>query len=171
MSQLLRVLNAFKRSIADATLTAHQTQCRVWSMDRLAYPGIINLYGKHGVGKTVLGWRLVAEGHATYAVEPSHITDAANPAVILFVDNAGHRRGEFRYILGELERARVSRAVIATRERVEDTVTSREMACTEEDIQIACKNMARLGFPATDQPATQLWEVLQNACGLNDNQY
>lgn len=170
MSQLLRVLNILKRSIADATLTRQQIQCRAWLLDRLAYPGIVNLYGKHGAGKTVLGWRLVAEGHATYAVEPPRIADSADPTRILFVDNTGHRRNDFRHILGELERARVTRAVIVTRERVEDTVISLELACTEEDIQIAQRNIARLGYSAADQPATQLWEVLQNACGLNINQ-
>ena len=123
---------------------------------------MVNLYGPHGSGKTVLGWYLTNEGQATYVVEPTQITTAEYIPSIFFVDNAGHRRGDYRTILGNLERARINKTVVVTLERIDDSVQAFELRCTSDDIQIARANLAQLGYPAETGHPLDLWDMLQS---------
>lgn len=169
MSQYIRILNAIRKNIARLSLTKSQADCRIAILERLEYPGVVNLYGPHGSGKTVLGWCLASEGQAAYLVEPTRLM-AAEQAPKVFIDNAGHRRSDYRRILGDLERARIRQAVIVTLERIEDSVQAFELYCTPEDTQIACANLTQLGYPvgllendSSIEPPPDLWNMLQRA--------
>lgn len=171
MSRYIQVLNALKQNMARLSLTSGQTTCRTQILERLAYPGILNLYGLHGSGKTVLGWYLASEGHAIYVVEPSRLhtleqdLPAESGSVIAFVDNAGHRRDEYRRILDELTRMRIRQAVIVTQERIEDFVQAVMLAYAPSDMDIVINNLSRVGFPPVpppnEAPFLDLWDVLQ----------
>lgn len=171
MSRYIQILNALKQNMARLSLTSGQAMCRAQILERLAYPGILNLYGARGSGKTVLGWCLASEGHAMYIVEPSRLhtikqeLPAESSSVIVFVDNAGHRRDEYRRILDELARARIRQTVIVTQERIEDFVQAVMLACVPSDMDIAANNLSRLGFPpvlpSNEVPFLDLWDVLQ----------
>jgi hypothetical protein len=167
MSQYIKILNMLKENIVRLTLTPGQAACRVHILERLEYPGIINLYGARGSGKTVLGWCLASEGHAQYIVEPmqlgtERLTNSGPSSV--FIDNADHRRVAYRHILDKLAHARIRRAIIATQERIEDFVQAVPLTCTLADITTAADNLSRLGFPPTqpsdNTPYLDLWDVL-----------
>jgi len=162
MSPYIQILNALKKHISQLSLTHSQADCRISILERLNYPGIVNLYGSHGSGKTFLGWSLASEGHANYVIEPKQIAAMDGPASIFFVDNAGYRRSDYRAVLGDLERARVNKAVVVTLERIDDSVQAFQLCCTSEDIQIACANFAQIGYPPKTGQCADLWDLLQS---------
>lgn len=166
MSRYIQVLNALKQHITQLPLTSGQVACRIYILERLEYAGVLNLYGPRGSGKTVLGWCLAQEKHANYITEPSLIpTIEQLPATILFIDNATHQREAYRHILDDLARARVRRAVVVSRERIEDFVQAVPITCTPADVEIAVRNLTQLGFPPASPPNEipflDLWDVLQ----------
>jgi hypothetical protein len=165
MSRYIQILNALKQNITHLSLTPNQADCRTKILERLEYPGILNLSGPNGSGKTVLGWHLANEGHVVYVEEPARICTMQNGPAILFVDNAGHSRDEYRCILDTLDRAHIACAVIVSQERIEDYVLSLVLACDQDDINIAVDNLSRLGFSLTvrsdETTFLDLWDVLQ----------
>lgn len=163
MSQYIRILNAIKKNIARLSLTKSQADCRFAILERLDYPGVINLYGPHGSGKTFLGWDLANQGQVVYVVEPMQLEPHEQPTSIFIIDNAGHRRNDYRCILGDLERARINKAVIVTLERIEDSVQAFELRCTPDDMQIAYANLTQLGYPLETESLVDLWDMLQQA--------
>jgi hypothetical protein len=96
-------------------------------------------------------------------VEPTVISDILPNSQILFIDNAGYRRSDYRAILGKLERKRVNKAIIVTNERIEDDITAIELSCNSRDIQTAFDNFLRLDITA--QPiitANNLWDLFSH---------
>jgi polynucleotide 5'-kinase involved in rRNA processing len=73
VSQYIRILNTIRKNNARLSLTQSQADCRIAILERLEYPGIVNLFGPHGSGKTFLGWCLANEERTTYIVEPAQI--------------------------------------------------------------------------------------------------
>jgi hypothetical protein len=161
VSQYIRILNMIRKNTARLSLTKSQADCRIAILERLEYPGIVNLFGPHGSGKTFLGWCLANEERTRYIVEPSQIVAVERATHIVVIDNAGHHRSDYRRILGDLESARINRAVVVTLERIEDSVQAFELHCTPEDIHTACDNMTQLGHPIEADLPVDLWDMLQ----------
>ena len=161
MSQYIRIINTVRKNIARLPLTKSQADCRVALIERLEYPGVVNLYGPHGCGKTFVGWCMANEGRVAYVVEPAQLATVEHKTPAVLIDNAGHRRTDYRRILGDLERARINRAIAVTLERIEDSVQAFELHCTPDDIHIACGNMAQLGFLIEADHPVDLWDMLQ----------
>lgn len=144
--------------------TNSQLSVSTFLLDRLIYPGFVNLNGKHGVGKTFLGWHMDRTNCVQYCVEPTVINDILPNSQILFIDNAGYRRSDYRAILGKLERQRVNKAIIVTNERIEDDVTGVELKCNSQDIQTVSNSFLRLGI--IEQPiinVNNLWDLFSHA--------
>ncbi len=161
MSQYIRIINAVRTNIARLPLTKSQADCRIALIERLEYPGVVNLYGPHGCGKTFVGWCMANEGRVAYVVEPAQLAAVEHKTPAIFIDNAEHRRTDYRRILDDLERARINRAVVITLERIEDSVQAFELHCTPDDIHLVCTNMAKLGHPIEAMLPVDLWDVLQ----------
>lgn len=161
MSQYIRILNTIKKNTAHLSLTKSQAGCRTAILERLEYPGIVNLFGQHGSGKTVLGWCLANEGRMNYIVEPAQLAAVERAARVVVIDNAGHRRSEYRHLLGEMERTRINKAVVVTLERIEDSIQAFELYCAPDDMRIACENMAQFGFLIEADLPMDLWDMLQ----------
>ena len=161
MSQYIRILNMIRKNTTRLSLTKSQVDCRIAILERLEYPGIVNLFGPHGSGKTFLGWCLANEERTRYIVEPAQIVAVERATHIVVIDNAGHHRSDYRNILGDLERSRINKAVVVTLERIEDSVQAFELQCTPEDIHTACGNMTQLGHPIEADLPVDLWDMLQ----------
>ena len=114
MSQYIRILNTIRKNSAHLPLTRSQTACRLAILERLKYPGIVNLFGLHGSGKTVLGWRLANDGQSSYVVEPAQLATVERGTSAIVIDNSGHHRDDYRRILGDLERACINKAMVIT---------------------------------------------------------
>lgn len=164
MSRYIRLLNSIKANITTLQPTPSQQACRARIEGRLVYPGIVNLYGHQGTGKTVLGWALCNEGHATFVVYPrQRDLEVLRQRDFVFVDNAEADHRAFRRLLGELETANVQRAVIATHYPADDYVFRAELSLTEEDIAVALQNLKALGFRTSESRFSTLWHLALQA--------
>jgi hypothetical protein len=164
MSRYIRILNDIKSKIHLFTLTPSQISCRGRIEERLAYPGVVNLYGLHGVGKTVLGWAMAADARVVYLVHPSQLKAsllADDPVV--FVDNANANRIAFRRLLGTLESARIERATVVTHRPADEYVFRAELCLTAGDAETVRKNLKGLGYPTDGGDWTNLWHGLLQA--------
>jgi hypothetical protein len=161
VSQYIRILNTVKKNMARLRLTRSQTDCRIAILERLEYPGVVNLFGLHGSGKTVLGWCLANEGRMNYVVEPIQLAAVERGTHAVVIDNSGYYRSDYRHILGDLEHVHVNKAVVITSERIEDSVQAFELHCTPDDIHTACENLAQLGYPIEADFPVDLWDMLQ----------
>jgi hypothetical protein len=164
MSRYIKAVNAIKQNITRISLTSGQAFCRIHILERIEYPGVINLYGGSGSGKTVLGWCLESEGHFTYIVEPALLHNFKGIDKVVFIDNGSHHREDYRHILDDLARERINQAIVVTRDRIDDYVQSVLLSCTESDIKIALNNLLLLGFKPPSKSETSLfrdlWDVL-----------
>lgn len=164
MSRYIRQLNSIKANLGTLPLTPSQMACRTRIEERLTYPGIVNLYGLPGTGKTVLGWALSWGGSVTFMPHPmQRVSNIPRTHEFVFVDDAQAEHGAFRRLLGELEAAGVQRAVIATRQPVDDYVFRAELNLTDEDIAVALQNLKGLGFPTNETRFSTLWHLLLQA--------
>jgi hypothetical protein len=167
MSQYIRILNHLKGNIGSLPPTPSQEACRIAIMDRMAYPGVINLYGATGTGKTVLGWMMAALGNVAYFVHADHITSpASRSAPIAFIDNAPRERSNFRHLLARLESAGIDRSVIVTRYPADDYIFRTELELTPEDMAIVRKSLARFGYSCqANADAMNLWHLMTHTIG------
>ena len=160
----MRILNHIKSDIRVFGLTTSQILCRERIEERLVYPGMVNLYGLHGVGKTVLGWALAADGEVEYVVHPSLLDkNSLMGTSIAFVDNADADRITFRRLLGELESAGIERAILVTHRPADEYVFRAELGLTAEDVETVRKNLSRLGYRSVEGEWSNLWHGLLQA--------
>lgn len=165
MSRYIRILNDIKSNIGVLPLTPSQISCRTRIEERLVYPGVVNLYGRHGVGKTILGWAMTVDGKVVYVVDPSRLkVSLLADTPVVFVDNADADRLAFRRLLGALESARIERAVVVTHRPADEYVFRAELELTVEDVETVRKNLRRLGYPGIEDDWSNLWYgLLQTA--------
>jgi len=161
VSRYIRTLNNIKLNIGVLPLTPSQIACRARIEERLAYPGVVNLYGLHGTGKTVLGWAMADGRKAVYVVHPSRLAESSLASdAIVFVDNAEANRTAFRRLLGILDSAGTERVVVVTHPPADDYVFRAELELTHEDVKTVQKNLKRLGYPVSKGDWSNLWYVL-----------
>lgn len=164
VSRYIRILNDIKSKINLLTLTPSQISCRARIEDRLAYPGMVNLYGLHGVGKTFLGWAMAADPRVVYLVHPSRLSEiSAADHPIVFVDNANADRIEFRRLLGALESAGIAKATVVTHRPADEYVFRAELGLTAKDMEMTRENLRSLGYPTAGMDWTSLWHGLLQA--------
>jgi hypothetical protein len=161
VSRYIRILNDIKSKVHLLALTPSQISCQGCIEERLAYPGVVNLYGLHGVGKTILGWAMAADARVVYLVHPSRLREiplADNP--IVFVDNANADRIAFRRLLGAFESAGIEKATVVTHRPADEYVFRAELGLTAEDVETVRKNLKGLGYRAVGDDWTNLWHGL-----------
>jgi hypothetical protein len=171
VSTYIRILNKIKSATDTLRLTSSQEACRARIEERLSYPGVVNLYGSRGTGKTFLGWKMSAENRAVYVVHPYALPQITREIsftgdTIAFIDNVGEGRLEFRKVLIDLESADNLRAIIVTRHPADDYVFRAELELTEADIDTVRQNLRRLGFSIQASEWRNLWDGLLKAAGV-----
>ena len=166
MNRYTCILNSLKLNISHIQLTPSQMACRACIKERLFYPGVVNLYGPSGVGKTLMGWVLANSGFATYLVHPTkHEQIDLCTVNIVFVDNARSDRISFRQLMGTLESRGVERIIVVTRSPADDYVFRTELSLSNEDIAIAQRNLADMGYQIRIQNYMNLWQLLRKTAG------
>lgn len=66
MNRFVEILNRIRQNANASWLTpSQQTACNLLC-ERLKFLDEVNLWGRHGVGKTFVGWMLRAQGVAVY---------------------------------------------------------------------------------------------------------
>jgi hypothetical protein len=164
VSHYIRILNNVKSAIAELPLTPSQDACNARIMERLAYPGTVNLYGGQGTGKTVLGWAMVARGQAAYVTHLSRIEGSlpTNDEIVV-LDNAQADKAALRRSLVSLESAGIERVVIVTRLPADDYVFRAELRLTSDDTRMVAENLRKLGHSVPDGSWGSLWHMVMHA--------
>jgi len=164
VSRYIRILNSIKSAVGTLPLTPSQDVCNARILERLAYPGVVNLYGVQGTGKTVLGWAMAAKGQATYVTHLSKLKDSSPTSDgIVTLDNAEADKTGFRRSLVALESAGIERIVIVTRLPADDYVFRAELRLTNDDIEIVLENLRKLGYSTPQRSFSNLWHILLQA--------
>jgi hypothetical protein len=167
MSRYIQILNAIKTNIGHLGLTPSQLACKIRLEEELAYPGVVNLYGLPGVGKTVLGWAMAHSGASVYVVHPYHWnTSHLSQAPIVFIDNVEEDRSSFRHLRATLKPLGIDRFIVASQAPIDDFVSRTELFCTREDMQVVQRNLTSLGYQGSMQGCTNLWLLLAHVARL-----
>ena len=161
MSDLIRVLNLIKTRRNLTWLTASQQGALAALRKALRVPGTVNLFGAEGVGKTFLAWVLAAELGYTYVPHISHLerdNDLQLAGVV--VDNCQPGRLAHRDTLKMLRFQTVRRAVLVTRQIVDDYTYYVELGLTSDDQAKAQDNLASIGLFHKIDKAPNLWHLV-----------
>jgi hypothetical protein len=92
---------------------------------------LINVYGRHGVGKTVLAWVLARDGFGTYCPTPSDLPAHTSRAL---VDGFTGGRREARRLIDQMRQSEVHQAVLFTTSPIDDDLPIFEVRLLPEDI-------------------------------------
>ena len=104
---------------------------------------------------------MAADRKVVYMVHPSRLKESLlTGSPVVFVDNADADRIAFRRLLGALESAEIERAVVVTHRPADEYVFRAELELTAEDVEMVCKNLNRLGYPAVEGDWSNLWHGL-----------
>jgi hypothetical protein len=161
VSRYIQVLNSIKENISNIQLTPSQQECLQIIEGRLSFPGVVNVYGLHGVGKTVMGWAMNSAKKVNYIIHPTLLfSEIRTENKIIFIDNGPSDHSSFRKLMAKLESCRIDKAVIVSNKPIEDYVFRFELHLSDDDILIAKKNIEFLGYKVTDKSWNNLWHGL-----------
>lgn len=161
MSEFTRILNTIKTHWDTSWLTPSQQQCLAELQASLRVPGSVNLFGKHGVGKTFLAWALARENGLAYfshltLFEQAETVDAAG----VIIDNCLPSRIEHRKVLKALQFRGVKRSILITTELVHDYTHYSELVLTPADVQKVRDNLETIGIYVNTIEEGDLWKLL-----------
>jgi len=165
MSEFVRVLNIIKTHWDLSWLTYSQRQCLEKLQSQLRVPRTVNLYGKHGVGKTFLAWALARESGLTYF---PHLTlfvqaeDLDDDAII--IDNCLSVRSQHRDVLKVLDFRGVKRAVLITPRLIQDYTHYCQLLLTPDDISKVQDNLESIGINTQVTDVSSLWSLVNPYC-------
>jgi len=147
MSDFVRILNSIKTHWDLSWLTPSQQQCLAELQASLRVPGSINLFGKHGVGKTFLAWAVARENGLAYFPHPAlfeqaEIVDAEG----VIIDNCLPGRIEHREVLKVLQLRGIKRSILITTELIHDYIHYCELTLTPDDMQKVLSNLETIGI-------------------------
>ena len=129
--------------------------------EQLRAPGMVNLCGRGGVGKTFLAWTLADELGYTYLPHSSRLRrNEGLQSTGIVLDNCLPTRQAHRDALRILQFRDVHHAVMITRETVSDYIHYVELRLTPGDQAKVRGNLASLGlFPELDEAPNLWWLV------------
>lgn len=162
MSDLIRRLNIIKRERKNKWLT-HSQEIAFSSIKRmLRIPGMVNLHGASGVGKTFLSWTIADELRYRYLSHPNQILQLGSSKLEgIILDNSVHLRLAHRELLKELQLLHIIRAIIVTRKPIQDYISSIELNLTVSDQKKVIENLTGVGILTTNiTQKTNLWYLI-----------
>ncbi len=162
MSEFIRRLNAIKTRWDPAWLTPSQQQCLIELQAALRVPGSVNLFGKHGVGKTFLAWVLARESDLIYFPHLALLEQAENTnADGVIIDNCLPGRIEHREVLKLLRFRGIKRSILITTELIHDYTYQSELILTPADLQKVRDNLETVGiYVDAFAEGWDLWRLL-----------
>jgi hypothetical protein len=162
MSDLIRRLNIIKRERRQKWLTHSQKIALSTIRRMLRIPGMVNLYGAAGVGKTFLAWTVADELNYIYLPHPSQLfqLNSSKPEGII-LDNSVHTRLAHRELLKELQFLQIARAIIVTRKAIQDYISFVELDLSVSDQVKVIDNLTEVGIITTNtKQFTNLWYLV-----------
>lgn len=161
MSELIRNLNLIKRHRTPEWLTSSQVTAMGYLQKALAVPGTVNLYGAAGVGKTFLGWQLADSAGYAYVPDHSGLGELDLGGIIgLIVDNCPPNRSAHREIQKLLQFRNIRRAVLISRQLIDDYTSYVQLNLDEQDVHHVVSNLMRVGMARQAHGVANLWQLL-----------
>jgi hypothetical protein len=116
VSTLLALLNVIKTQHTRDWLTPGQRPVVAWAEGQLQVPGVLNLAGPSGRGKTFCGWILARSLAAPISLDPQSLPDLGTvPNAALIIDNMLDDTRAWRTLLTDLQLRAVRHAVVISR--------------------------------------------------------
>jgi len=166
MSEFIHVINKIKAHKNFQWLTPSQKEAFKALKKALQKPEVVNLCGPVGAGKTFLCWILADELGYRYFPHRSRleVTTSLNVSGVI-IDNDLPNRESHRRLLVLLRMKNIHRAVVVTREVVQDYTCYVRLKITPMDIEKARENLLRMGVIRT-QKASNLWELVNKVLSI-----
>lgn len=167
MSDWLKLLAELKQRNPTEYLTPTQKVVHDKLCNSLNFPEWINLYGKHGVGKTFVAWSVARAIGGQHIPSPLSLENLKYGDNILLIDNAPYQESSVRKILAKCDLLGAKAIVFITRQPVSLPMKRVELySPNQEDIEIVLRTFERLGYYRRQNNLSShptLWDVLQ-AC-------
>lgn len=159
MNRFVDILNRIRQYANLNWLTPSQQVAWNLLLERLSFLDEVNLWGRHGVGKTFISWMMEAQGLAVYAPRLEEVKERSLQRTIV-VDNVSWRRGEVREVLRYCRSQGYEKIVLITTEPVQDQMSTIELRLTNEDLEKAVANLRSIRVaPYSDAPRS-LWDLI-----------
>lgn len=159
MNRFVDILNRIRQNVNTEWLTPSQEAACKLIGQRLNFLDEVNLWGKHGVGKTFIGWLLHDQGLAVYAPRLEDVEPAPLRRVVV-VDNLGWRRTAVREALHCCRSHGYDKVVLITAEPVQEQVAVVELGVTDEDLAKVAANLRSVGLAPYDEAPRNLWDLV-----------
>ncbi len=166
MNRFVDILNRIRQNANTNWLTPSQQAAHSLICERLEFLDEVNLWGRHGVGKTFVAWLFYKQGLAVYAPRMEDVEPASLLRVIV-VDNLDWRRLSAREALHHCRNLGYNKIVLITIEPVQEQIAAVELRLTEEDIAKAIANLHSIGIAPYNDAPKSLWDLV-SPLPLND---
>jgi len=161
MSEFIRLLNQIKTHRTEAWLTPSQVEAMTALQRALRIPGVVNLLGHVGVGKTFLGWSIADKMSYRYIPHIEQINDLQDMAIEgLVVDNCLPDRTAHRDVRKQLSFQNIRYAVVITRRMIDDYIPYVELKLADQDWYKVMENLGSIGAFRERASVTDLWQLL-----------
>lgn len=159
MNRFVDILNRIRQGACTEWLTPSQKAAYDLLRERLGFLDEVNLWGKHGVGKTFVGWILHQQRLAAYYPLLGQVEQ--DPLLrIVVVDNLNWQRVEVLKALHHCRSKGFDKIVLITTEPVQHQVATVELRLTPEDMEYAADNLRSVGVaPYSDSPRS-MWDLV-----------
>ena len=159
MNRFVDILNRVRQGACVDWLTPSQKAAYDLLQERLGFLDEVNLWGRHGVGKTFIGWILHQQGLAAYCPLLGQVEqDLLSHTVV--VDNLNWRRAEVLEALHHCRNKGFDKIVLITTEPVQHQIATVELRLTPKDMEHAANNLRSVGVaPYSDSPRS-LWDLV-----------
>lgn len=127
----------------------------------LRIPGVVNLFGPVGVGKTFLGWSLADEIGYVYLPHIDYLADLQKQEINgLIVDNCASDRESHRDILKQISFQKIRHAVLITQQMIDDYTSYVELRLEAQDWDKVIENLRGIKVFRDPSSVSNLWQLL-----------
>lgn len=159
MNRLVDILNRIRQGACVDWLTPSQKVACDLLQERLGFLDEVNLWGRHGVGKTFIGWILHQQGLAAYCPLLGQVKqDLLSHTVV--IDNLNWRRAEVLKTLHLCRNKGFNRIVLITTEPVQHQIATVELRLTPEDVEYVASNLRDVGVAPYSGSPWNLWDLV-----------
>lgn len=159
MNRFVDILNRIRQNANIDWLTPSQKVAYTLLCERLKFLDEVNLWGRHGVGKTFIGWLLHKQGLATYAPRLEDVEPVKFLRVIV-VDNMDWRRAKVREALYHCHAQGYEKVVLITTEPVQEQMSVVELGLTDDDLAKVVANLRSIAIAPYDEAPRNLWDLV-----------
>lgn len=157
MSEFIHRINRIKTQ-CDATWLTPSQKIAVDQLRRLLQtPTFVNLYGRNGVGKTFLAWQFADEMQFNYITHPNKLPNGKRPII---VDNCLSSRQQYRALLKEFSFRGIDKAILLSRNAIDDYVGIVPLLLTEQDLSIVEEHLRLVGLTVKRPQVPNLWHLV-----------